>query len=194
MIQTRPFCLASASPRRRELLEQFGLKFRVDAADVDESPLPAESATGYVQRLAKLKAEEVRRRYADHLILAGDTAVVLDGDILGKPRDTGEAAEMIGRLSGRTHRVVSAYTLLDGPTGELCSGCPETLVTFRVLPPAWVEWYAALAEAGDKAGAYAIQGAGGAMVERIEGTYSTVVGFPMEAIIWHLLDKGWVNL
>lgn len=194
MKQTRPFCLASASPRRKELLEQFGLEFKIHVAGVDERHLPGESPRDYVSRLAALKAEKTHRSFPDHLILAGDTVVVLDGGILGKPRDSRDAAQMIGRLSGRTHSVLSAYTLLDGVTGERCSGCPETKVTFRKLEESWVEWYAALPEAGDKAGAYAIQGVGGAMVERMEGTYTTVVGFPMEAIVSDLLDKGWVVL
>lgn len=194
MKQTRPFCLASASPRRRELLEQFGLEFSVHAFEVDESQLPGEAPGDYVSRLATLKAEQARRHFKDHLILAGDTVVVLDGKILGKPRDAGEAAEMIGMLSGKTHRVLSAYVLLDGPTGERCTGSPETAITFRELPKEWVQWYAGLPEAKDKAGGYAIQGVGSAMVKRMEGTYTTVVGFPMEAIVWNLLDRGWVVL
>ena len=194
MKQTRPFCLASASPRRKELLAQFGLEFEVHAANVDESLLPGETPGEYVRRLAGLKAEYAHRRFADHLILAGDTVVVIDGEILGKPRDTREAAHMIGLLLGRTHRVISTYTLLDGATGERRCGSPETLVTFRTMPREWVEWYAALPEAADKAGAYAIQGVGGAIVERIEGTFATGVGFPMEAIISDLLDRGWVVL
>lgn len=194
MKQSRPFCLASASPRRRELLSSFGVEFVVHPVDVDETPLPGEPPRDYVRRLSTLKAEEARRRFADHLILAGDTVVVLDAEMLGKPGDAGEAARMIARLSGKTHRVLSAYTLLDAVTGKSCTRSPETQVTFRELPEAWVRWYAGLPECRDKAGAYAIQGAGAAMVERIEGTYTTVVGFPMEAIVWDLLDNGWVTL
>ena len=194
MKQTRSFCLASASPRRRDLLAQYGLEFSVHPVEVDEQRLAGEDPPDYVKRLAALKAGEAKSSHADHVILAGDTVVVLDGDIMGKPRDGEEAADMIGRLSGRTHRVLSAYTLLDGATGANYTQAPETLVTFRALPQAWIEWYSRLPEARDKAGAYAIQGMGGAMVERIEGSWSTVVGFPMEAIVWDLLDRGWVTL
>lgn len=194
MKQTRPFCLASASPRRKELLEQFGFEFRVHESRVDENLMPGESPGAYVQRLAALKAGEAHVRYADHLILAGDTVVELGREILGKPRDRAEAARMITMLSGKTHRVISAYVLLDGPTGERRAGSSETLVTFRALSKEWVNFYSGLPEAGDKAGAYAIQGVGGAMVEKIEGSYTTVVGFPMEAIISELLDRGWAVL
>ncbi|MCZ6728973.1 MAG: Maf family protein [SAR324 cluster bacterium] len=194
MKQTRSICLASASPRRRELMAQYGLEFTVHPVLVDEQPLAHEEPQAYVRRLAAQKATEAQAGFADHLILAGDTVVVLDADMMGKPRDNQDAAEMIGRLSGNTHRVLSAYTLLDSRTGDFLIRVPETLVTFRTLPAAWIAWYSAQSEVLDKAGAYAIQGMGGAMVERIEGSYSTVMGFPMEAIIWDLLDKGWITL
>ncbi len=118
MKQTRPFCLASASPRRRELLAQYGLEFTVTAVDVDERQLAGEGARAYVARLAARKAEAAREGGQGGLILAGDTVVVLEEEILGKPGGPGEAEAMLTRLSGRTHRVLSAYVLLDGVSGE----------------------------------------------------------------------------
>jgi septum formation protein len=193
MKQTRSFCLASASPRRRELLRQFGLEFSVCEVDVDERRLPGERPTDYAGRLATGKAEAARGGCEGQVILAGDTVVAMGEDILGKPLDEREAAAML-RLSGNTHRVLSAYTLLDSESGESCSGVSGTDVTFRALPAEWIAWYSRLPEARDKAGAYAIQGIGGAMVEAIAGSYTTVVGFPMEAIVWHLIRKGWLTL
>ena len=194
MRQTRPFCLASASPRRKELLAQLGLTFEVAPPDTDETRHPGEAPPAYSLRIAESKARSALARFPAHLILAGDTVVVLGEEMLGKPATPGEATEMISRLSGKTHRVISAYFLLDGPSGERCEGIAETRVVFRPLPAEWIAWYGALPEAQDKAGAYAIQGVGGAMVERIEGSYATVVGFPTDAILWDLIRKGWVTL
>lgn len=194
MRQTRPFCLASASPRRRELLRAFGLEFTVCEVDVDETRRAGEAPADYALRLAMAKAGAARAPDADAVILAGDTVVVIGEEILGKPAAPEEGAAMLARLSGRTHRVLSAYALLDSATGDACTGVPATDVTFRKLPPDWIAWYARQEEAQDKAGAYAIQGIGGAMVESIAGSYTTVVGFPMEAIVWELLGKGWLAL
>ena len=194
MKQTRPFCLASASPRRREFLAQLGMEFEVYPVDVDEKTVAGEPPEEYVQRLADLKAEMARHRYGDHLILAGDTAVVLDSTILGKPGDAENTGAMLNLLSGKTHRVLSAYRLLDGSNGEDCRRTLQTLVAFKELPPEWIEYYSHLPEGWDKAGGYAIQGIGAVMVESIQGSYSTVVGFPMEAIFWDLMEKGWITI
>ncbi len=194
MKQTRPICLASASPRRRELLERFGLEFVVHPVHVDEREQPGEQAGEMVARLAALKAEMARHRFGGHLILAGDTAVVVEGATLGKPRNAADAKQMLARLAGRTHRVFSAYHLLEAPTGQVCHGICQTEVTFRPLSAQWIDWYGALVEPRDKAGAYAIQGLGGAMVEKIEGSYNTVLGLPIEVIWWKLLENRWVTL
>ncbi len=191
---TLPLCLGSASPRRQALLAVYGLEFEVCPAAVDESVRPGEPPEAYVRRLAWAKARDVAARMPGYGILAGDTIVVAAGDLLGKPADRADAARMLRRLSGRTHRVVTAYTLLDARDGSSRQGAAETGVTFRALPEAWIDWYAALAEPCDKAGAYAVQGIGGAMVERIEGSYTNVVGFPVERIFWDMLACGWVEL
>lgn len=194
MKQTRPMCLASASPRRRELLERFGLRFEVRAVDVDESPLPGEAPEAHVARLAEAKAGAAARSWGPGLVLAGDTVVVLAETVLGKPVDPLEAADMLARLSGRTHRVLTAYALLEVPDGEAIHRTVETAVTFRPLPALWIDWYAGTPEALDKAGAYAIQGIGGAMVSRIEGSFNNVVGLPVEHIVWEMLEREWLTL
>jgi nucleoside triphosphate pyrophosphatase len=192
--QMRPLCLASASPRRRELLERFGLRFAVHAPQVDERVLPGEAPRAHVERLARLKAQSARAAHPGHGILAGDTVVVLAEAILGKPADADDAQRMLEQLSGRTHSVLSAWRLLDADSSEESGGAEETRVSFRRLPPAWIRWYSRLDEALDKAGAYGIQGIGGAMVERIEGSYPNVVGFPIEAVVWAMLSRGWLEL
>lgn len=194
MKQNRHFCLASASPRRKELLANYGFTFDVVPADVDEWRRPDESPEALVARLAEAKARAVARQRPDAVVIAGDTIVVLGRDVLGKPGDAAEGRAMLRRLSGQTHRVLSAYCLLGGPEGELVADTVETRVIFRELPEAWIDWYTARDEMRDKAGAYAIQGFGGMMVERIEGSYTNVVGFPIEAIVWALIRQGWVTL
>jgi septum formation protein len=161
---------------------------------MDERLLPGESAEAHVARLANAKAEWARQAYPRALVIAGDTVVVLEGEVLGKPRDRTEGEAMLRRLSGRTHGVLSAYRLLDGESGRSLGRTVETRVTFRELPDAWIAWYAGLPEMQDKAGAYAIQGIGGAMIARIEGSYTNVVGFPIEFIVWDLIEQGWVRL
>jgi len=194
MKQCRPLCLASTSPRRRALLEGVGLRVAVFAPQVDETARHGESPAAYVARLAAAKAEAARSAHPEHGILAGDTVVLLGDEMLGKPADPAEAAGMLERLSGVSHRVLSAWHLLDAASGAGAGGVCETRVTFRRLPPAWIQWYSRLDEAQDKAGAYGIQGIGGIMVERIEGSYPNVVGFPIEAVVWELLAQGWLAL
>ncbi|MBI4082155.1 MAG: septum formation protein Maf [Candidatus Lambdaproteobacteria bacterium] len=194
MRQTRPYCLASGSPRRRDLLAQLGLAFSIEATDVDETPRAEEPPERLVSRLAEEKARQALVRRPDALILAGDTVVVLGSELLGKPRDESDAAAMLRRLSGRTHRVLTGYALLDGPSGGLRAGVVETRVTFRPLPAPWIAWYSRQPECRDKAGAYAAQGLGGLMLGRIEGSFTNVVGFPVEEIVWQLLEAGWLAL
>jgi septum formation protein len=186
--------LASASPRRRELLERFGLTFAVIPAEVNEEIRAGESARELVRRLSEEKARVALRQAPGSLIVSGDTVVVLDNEILGKPASRDLGACMLKKLSGRTHQVLTGYHLLDGSTRTAVAQVIETAVTFRELPAEWIAWYSAQPEARDKAGGYAIQGAGGAMVSRIEGSYSNVMGFPVEFVIWDLLARGWVTL
>lgn len=175
-----PIVLASASPRRRELLSQLGVQFTVAHPDIDETPLPGEAAVPYVRRLAVEKAHAVEAALGS-LVIAADTTVDLGGDILGKPVDVDEARSMLRRLSGRTHRVHTglALRLGDRTVAETIS----SLVTFSMLTPAMIEWYSGLDEPFGKAGAYAVQGAGGVFVERVRGSVSNIVGLPLHALL-----------
>ncbi|HEV2112243.1 MAG TPA: nucleoside triphosphate pyrophosphatase [Gammaproteobacteria bacterium] len=174
-----PIYLASASPRRRQLLEQLGLRFEVLAADLDETPRPGEAAADYVQRLARAKAEAAAARLGDPAarVLGADTAVVLDGAILGKPRDRAEGLAMLARLSGRRHQVLSAVALWQG--GRLDTALSSSEVSFRDISAAEARSYWESGEPADKAGGYAIQGLGAMFVVRLEGSYSGVVGLPL---------------
>ncbi len=170
--------LASASPRRRKLLENAGLEFSVRPADVDESRRPAESPLGYVERLAETKARAVWR--AGELTLGADTTVVASGEILGKPADESEARTMLARLSGRAHEVVTGYCAFDGE--RAATGVETTKVFFRALSESEIAAYAASGEPLDKAGAYGIQGLASKFVERVEGCYFNVVGLPVARV------------
>jgi len=194
MKQHRPLCLASGSPRRKELLEQFGLQFEIYPVDVDESEVGGESPETHVARLAGLKAKMARHRFGDHVVLAGDTVVADDDKILGKPKNASHARAMLRQLSGKTHRVLTAYHLWDTSSDTQCANTTVTEVTFRPLTEAWLDYYTSLPECLDKAGGYGIQGVGGAMVKEIHGSYNTVVGFPIESILWDLVENGWVEL
>jgi septum formation protein len=168
--------LASASPRRRDLLAGLGLRFEVRAAAVDESPRPGEPPADLVERLARAKAEAVAGN-RDEVVIAADTVVVADGETLGKPVDAGDAARMLRRLGGRTHRVLTGVAVRHD--GAAAATVVATEVTFTPLTEADIEWYVATGEPLDKAGAYAIQGAGGLFVARIAGSYHNVVGLPL---------------
>jgi septum formation protein len=169
--KTKKLILASASPRRRELLDQLGVSYNVDPADIDETGLPQESPEDYVQRMA----------------MAADTSVVIDGDVLGKPVDHFGGLAMLARLSGRKHTVITAVCLLT----ELAATVKvvTSAVQFIVLSREVCEAYLATDEPWDKAGAYGIQGLGGAFVNSLEGSYSNVVGLPLSET-WQLLTAN----
>lgn len=178
--------LASASPRRRELLAALGLDFEVVPADIDETPRAGESADALVGRLSRGKAAAVAQlrpevRAGRALVIAADTVVVLDGEVLGKPHDRVEARSFIGRLAGRSHRVLTGHALRLGER-EVCR-VRRTEVTFRTLDDGELDRYAASGEGLDKAGGYAIQGLGSALVERIDGCYFNVVGLSVPTVV-----------
>jgi septum formation protein len=179
--------LASASPRRRDLLDAMGVDHEVEPADVDETPLAGESPEALVARLATAKAVEVFcRRVADGagtdlVVLAADTVVVLDGTVLGKPTGSDDAVEMLRSLTGRTHDVLTGVAVArPGGDGEadLEVVVERTAVTFVELSEAEIDAYVATGEPLDKAGSYGIQGLGGRFVSRVEGSYENVVGLP----------------
>lgn len=179
--------LASGSPRRRELLAQLGCTFDVVSPDVDESVLPGESPVVYVDRLAVAKSLAVPAP-DDTLVIAADTTVDLGGEILAKPVDAADAASMLRRLSGRTHRVHTGVAVRRGD--RVLHEVVTSLVTFVPLTPADVEWYVATGEPLDKAGAYAVQGAGGVFVQRVRGSVSNVVGLPLHTVVRLAADLG----
>jgi septum formation protein len=181
------FILASASPRRRELLTAAGFEFDVEPAHVDETVHAGEQPTAYAQRIARDKALAVAARHPSRVVLAADTIVVVDREIFGKPVDRGDAARMLRALSNRDHAVLTAVAV--ARDGELREHVESTRVTFAILTPAEVDWYVASGEADDKAGGYAIQGLGARFIPRIEGSYSNVVGLPVAAV-HRMLEKG----
>lgn len=177
--KSRPIVLASRSPRRRDLLQQMNIDFVVDPADVDETPRPGEKPTDYVERLSREKAETVAQRHrTEHVVvLAADTTVDVDGEIFGQPVDVDDAVRMLRRLSGRTHRVHTAVTVMSG--GGAATECVTSLVTFHPLLPNTIEWYVGTGEPMGKAGAYAVQGLGSALVAAVRGSLTNVVGLPV---------------
>ena len=184
--------LASASPRRRELLTQAKLHFLVIPADIDETPLPGEPAHAYVQRLAIEKAQAIAALRPHDTILAADTAVVLPdggGTILGKPTHPADAERMLNLLSGRTHAVMTGLAVVSS-SGKLASAIEITQVTFDLVTPAEIADYVATGEPLDKAGAYAIQGFAARWIPRIEGDYFNVVGLPIARTVELLARLG----
>ncbi len=188
--------LASASPRRAELLTQAGFTYTVVPADIDETPLPGEAAAVYVQRLAVEKAQAVCALYKDKqtdddplMVLAADTAVVLqDGSILGKPFNAAAAAGMLSLISGRTHAVMTGLAVVT--TARTCSDVEITQVTVNLIPQYEIDTYTATSEPLDKAGAYAIQGYAARWIPRIEGDYFNVVGLPIARIVAMIAEAG----
>lgn len=172
-----PIVLASGSPRRKQLLEMLRIPFRVIAPDVDEHVLPGERPDAYVTRLSRAKAEAVAARALGDLVLAADTTVVLDGEIFGKPDSPSHAVEMLSRLQGRTHEVMTSVAV--ARDGEVAQALDVSRVTFRPTDRATLEAYVATGEPLDKAGAYAIQGLGAPLIERVEGDFFGVMGLPL---------------
>jgi septum formation protein len=172
--------LASASPRRAQLLKAAGIACEVQVADIDETPQPGESPEGYVQRLARAKAVAVAARVPASLVLGADTTVVVDGDILGKPGDATEAGEMLARLAGRAHEVLTGVALIDA-AGEVVA-LASTTVEFALMTSEDIAGYLQTGEWRDKAGAYGIQGRISRFVARVEGSYTNVVGLPVSLV------------
>jgi septum formation protein len=175
--------LASESPRRRELLAAVGVPFRVVPSGVDEVPLPGESPSRFARRAALDKGEAVAKLYPSSFVLSADTIVVADGRILGKPRDRAEARRMLSGLAGREHTVYTAICLLCRERGFRDVGAEATRVRFRPLTAVEIAAYARTGECDDKAGAYAAQGAGMLLIDRVAGSFSNVVGLPMTRVV-----------
>ncbi len=192
MAREKALVLASASPRRRELLERLGLRFTVRSADIDETPLPGEAPDAYVLRLAREKARTAGR--PGELVLAADTTVVVDGEILGKPEDGADAERMLRLLSGREHEVltgVAVLEVLEGAETRTAAEVARTAVRMAALTPEEIAWYVATDEPKDKAGAYAIQGLSALFVETVSGNYANVVGLPIPTVYRLFAELGW---
>lgn len=188
-----PLILASSSPRRRELLNQVGMAYQVIVADIDESIRPGEEAGEYVCRMAREKALEVHQRDGVTVaVLGADTAVVVNGLVLGKPVDREDAIRMLESLSGRTHEVWSAVALVS-PGGGLRQRLNITRVTFSELDRAWIESYCDSGEPMDKAGAYGVQGIAAQKISHMEGSYSGVMGLPLHETAEILQAAGVLN-
>ncbi|MGA8541878.1 MAG: Maf family protein, partial [Terriglobales bacterium] len=179
--------LASASPRRQELLRSAGIPFEVHPAHIPEDPLPAEYAKDCAERLAREKALAVARQRPNDVVLGADTVVVIDDQILGKPSDLADAARMLQMLSGREHQVITGVCLVVG--GQCLAGSETTSVTMSGISEREIADYVANGEPMDKAGAYAIQGIASRWIPRIEGDYTNVVGLPV-ALVWRMLRQA----
>lgn len=184
--------LASASARRAEILRDAGISFSVMSSAVDETPILGEPAHDLVQRLADAKAELVAARaVGPAIVIAADTVVLLEGHTLGKPRTTDDARNMLEKLAGHTHSVVTGVTLIRLPDAERRSFVETTQVHFSQVSPEELTRYLSTEEPFDKAGAYAIQGRAGRYIPRIEGCYFNVVGLPLSRLCQALGELGW---
>ncbi len=179
----KPLILASASPRRRQLLHEAGVAFTVIPSNTAEELRPNESPEEYALRVAWEKAQDVAARHPGSWVLGADTIVAVDGLVLGKPKDAADGLRMLRLLSGRAHHVITAFALFND-TGQVSDHqWVASHVTFKTLTDEQIRDYLATGEPFDKAGAYAVQGLGAALVERVEGSYTNVVGLPMEEVL-----------
>jgi septum formation protein len=184
LLSSSPLILASSSPRRRELLAACGIPFQIVPATIDEHPHPAEPAAAYVRRLALAKAEAVAQRHPHSIVLGADTIVSIDGRLLGKPPGLDQARQMLSQLSGNMHEVLTGVAVLApemarNAYAQRASEVVTSRVLMRHITEVTIAWYLATGEPLDKAGAYAVQGLGAALVERVEGSYTNVVGLPL---------------
>lgn len=182
-LEDQKIILASSSPRRKELLEQIGLKFKVVPSSIEESIQPGETPLEFAQRMAREKAHAVGKNSNDALIISADTIVLLDDHVLGKPAVKEKAYKMLTQLSGREHKVITAFYILNTSTDQSISEHVETSVTFKELCEDEILAYIKTGEPYDKAGGYAIQGIGSFMIKEIKGSYTNVVGLPICELI-----------
>jgi septum formation protein len=189
-----PLILASASPRRQELLRLASIPLEIIPSQAEERFLQGESPAEHVRRVARAKAMDVAEQHQGRWVLAADTVVAIDGKILGKPKDRREAEEMLRSLSQREHRVVTGYCILRLPSAEEREGMVISRVKFKALTAEEIRWYIDTGEPFDKAGGYAIQGKAALMVQEVHGSYTNVVGLPLCEVVEALRELGAVNL
>ncbi len=189
-----PLVLASQSPRRRQLLSRMGIDFSLASADIEERQKPEEKAVDFVDRMARSKALAVVDGHPDCWILAADTIVVIDGEILGKPRDETDACHMLARLAGCWHQVFTAFTLHHQTLAITISQIDSSRVKIVPLEESVIAAYVASGEPLDKAGSYAVQGIGGAFVEALDGSPTTVIGLPLPLVTEQLIENHVIAL
>jgi len=192
MITGAKLILASASPRRAEILRTVGWPFETQAVAIDESRRAGEEAVAYVERVARAKAEAAALRAAGSTILGADTVVVIANEVLGKPRDDEDARRMLRLLRDRWHQVLTGVALVNGETDSSKVAHEVTEVRFAEMSEDEIGWYVATGEPQDKAGAYAIQGQGARFIKEIRGDYFNVVGLPVR-LIYELMNEGWAG-
>ena len=186
----RPLILASASPRRAELLKFAGLDFTIIPSHIREMAEGAESPQDHVLRLSREKALPVSDRHPDACILGADTIVVIEGELLGKPVDGPTAKQMLKKLSGRVHEVYTGFTVTTKTAQILVSQAVRSLVAFRQIPDDEIAWYISTAEPYDKAGGYAVQGSGAFFIKEIHGSYTNVMGLPLCEVVDVLREQN----
>ena len=189
-IQQAAVILASRSPRRKYLLEQAGLEFEVIPSSFQESSIPLAAPEAYATTLSRAKTDDIAARFPDRWIIGADTIVLIDGLILGKPKDPPSAREMLQRLSGETHQVFTGFTIRCLDRGICHTEVVRSRVTLKALSKDEIRWYVRTQEPFDKAGAYAIQGLGASLVRRINGSYTNVVGLPVCEVVDFLIQQG----
>lgn len=187
------FILASASPRRQELLQSVGLKFKIIPAHVDENYRAGESPRQHVKRLSIDKAIIIARQYPEAWVLGADTIVVIDGLILGKPKDKPQARKMLQKLSGREHTVFTGFTIAHVAAKIYKTKVIQSAVQFKIISPQEMDWYVASDEPYDKAGGYAVQGQGSYFIRSIRGSYTNVIGLPLCEVLEELKSFGTIR-
>jgi len=190
---SKPFILASASPRREELLSSVGLKFKIIPAHVNEEYLAGENPREHVRRLSLTKAMVIAQKNPVAWVLGADTIVVIDGLILGKPKNKKQAREMLERLSGSEHKVFTGYTLARVADKIYKTKVVQSAVQFKKITPAEMEWYVSSDEPYDKAGGYAAQGRGASFIKSIRGSYTNVIGLPLCEVLEELRNLTTLN-
>jgi septum formation protein len=185
--------LASASPRRQELLRAVGLKFKIIPAHVNEHYLAGESPRQHVKRLSYDKAMVIAKKYPESWTLGADTIVVIDGLILGKPQNKTQAREMLQKLSGREHKVFTGFTIAHVAAEVYQTKVIQSIVRFKTLSPKEMDWYVACDEPYDKAGGYAVQGKGACFIQSIRGSYTNVIGLPLCEVLEAFKKLGSIN-
>lgn len=193
LVTSGRFILASASPRRIELLRLLGLRFEVIPSHVDETFMQGETPREHVLRLSEEKAEKTAAAHPDAWVMGADTIVIINGEVLGKPRTPSEAKEMISKLSGRIHTVFTGFTVMRRSADILIRDAVESSVRFRGIPADEMAWYIESEEPYDKAGGYAVQGIGAFFIKEIQGSYTNVMGLPLCEIVDVLKGVGAID-